>query len=133
MRIGTLAERLGTTPHAIRFYERHGLLPAPERHENGYREYTEQDAERLRLLVGLRRLDLPLEQAADLARQCAAGRCDEVSVELRQAVAKKREELHRRIEELRFLDERLAHLAGQLGSGETPQVVITLGKEEIDV
>ena len=49
MRIGALAERLGTTPHAIRFYERRGLLPAPRRGDNSYREYSEADAERLRL------------------------------------------------------------------------------------
>ncbi len=133
MRIGTLAERLRTTPHAIRFYERRGLLPVPQRADNRYRSYTEQDAERLRLLVGLRQLDLPLEQAAALAGMCTAGHCEQVSEELREAISQKREELRRRIDELQFLDRRLAHLAGQLGSGETPQAVITLGKEERDV
>ncbi len=72
MRIGALAEQLGTTPHAIRFYERRGLLPAPARSDNRYREYSEADAERLRLLIGLRQLDIPLEQAAELATMCAA-------------------------------------------------------------
>jgi len=41
MRIGILAEQLGTTAPAIRFYERRGLLPAPGRSENRYREYSE--------------------------------------------------------------------------------------------
>lgn len=90
MRIGALAEQLGTTPHAIRFYERSGLLPAPARSDNRYREYSETDAERLRLLIGLRQLDIPLEQAADLATMCAAGRCDEVSDELRAVLVVKR-------------------------------------------
>lgn len=75
MRIKTLADRLGVTPHAIRFYERRGLLPAPRRGVNRYREYSEDDAEQLRLLIGLRQLDIPLEQAAELATMCAAGRC----------------------------------------------------------
>lgn len=70
MRIGTLASQLGTTTHAIRFYERRGLLPAPGRSGNGYREYSEADAERLRLLIGLRHLDVPLHQAAELASDC---------------------------------------------------------------
>lgn len=47
MRIGVLAEQLRTTPHAIRFYEQRGLLPAPARNASGYREYTADDAERL--------------------------------------------------------------------------------------
>ncbi len=82
----------GTTPHSIRFYERQGLLPAAVRTDNGYREYGDADAERLRLLIGLRQLDLPLEQAAALATMCAAGRCDQVSEELRAAIDAKRQE-----------------------------------------
>ncbi len=116
MRIGILAERLGTTPHAIRFYERRGLLPAPPRGDNQYREYGEADAERLRLLIGLRKLDIPLDQAAELATMCAAGRCDEVSTGLRALLVEKRQELARRMAEMRYLDRRMAHLAGDLNA-----------------
>ena len=42
MRIGELAQRTGTTPRALRFYESQGLLRA-ERSANGYREYDEDD------------------------------------------------------------------------------------------
>ena len=131
MRIGTLAQQLGTTPHAIRFYERQGLLPAPRRGENGYRDYSDTEAQRLRLLMGLRQLDLPLDQAAELAGLCAEGRCEQVSDELRAALREKRRELADRIEELRFLDRRLAHLSGQLGAGDPPRDLITLGKEDV--
>lgn len=130
MRIGTLAKQLGTTPHAIRFYERRGLLPAPARSDNQYREYSEADAERLRLLIGLRQLDIPLEAAAELATMCAAGRCDEVSDELRTLLVDKRRELARRAEEMSFLDQRMAHLAGQLEAGETPRTLIKARKED---
>ena len=126
MRIGELADRLGTTPHAIRFYERSGLLPVPHRGENRYRDYTDKDVSRLRLLIGLRQLDLPLAQAADLATLCAAGRCDEVSDELKVVLADKRLELARRMDEMRYLDGRLAHLAGQLAAGEAPRPLITM-------
>lgn len=119
MRIGVLAEQLGTTPHAIRFYERRGLLPAPERSGNGYRQYSEGDAERLRLLIGLRQLDIPLEPAAELATMCAAGRCEEVSDELRVLLIDKRAELARRLAELRYLDRRMADLAGP-GASRSP-------------
>jgi len=129
MRIGILAKQLGTTSHAIRFYERRGLVPVPPRGQNQYREYGEADVERLRLLIGLRQLDIPLGQAAELATMCAAGRCDEVSGELRTLLAEKRQELARRVAELRFLDHRMAHLAGQLEAGGAPRSVITFGKE----
>ncbi len=131
MRIGELAERLGTTPHALRFYERNRVLPTPQRSDNGYRKYSDQDIQRLRLLIGLRRLDLPLDQAAELASLCAEGRCDQVSGELRSAIEEKRADLRRRLDELVYLDQRLAHLAGQLDAGEPPRSLITLGKEEV--
>lgn len=117
MRISALAKQLGTTPHAIRFYERRGALPTPSREDNGYREYTEADAERVRLLIGLRQLDLPLDQAAELASMCAEGRCDQVSEELREAINQKRAELRRRFDDLRYLDRRLAHLERNLAAG----------------
>ncbi len=130
MRIKELAQRLGTTPYSMRFYERRGLLPSPDRTENGYREYTDADAQRLRLLVGLRQLDLPLSQAAEIAALCAEGRCEEVSTELRAALTDKRAGLQRRMDEMRFLDRHLAHLQGDLAAGEAPRPLITLGKED---
>ena len=130
MRISALAEQLGTTANTIRFYERRGLLPAAERADNGYRDYSGADADRLRLLLGLRRLDLPLPQAAELASLCADGRCEQVSSDLLAALAEKRQELARRIDELRFLDRHLAHLAGHLTEGDSPRRLITLGKED---
>jgi len=130
MRIKALADRLGITPHAIRFYERRGLLPSPSRAANRYRDYSEADAERLRLLIGLRQLDIPLEQAAELATMCAAGRCDEVSDELRSLLAEKRRHLASRIDEMRYLDRHMAHLTDELEAGTRPPILIRLGKEE---
>lgn len=82
----------------------------------------------LRLLIGFRSLDLPLPLAAELATLCAAGRCDEVSGELKVVLADKRVELARRMDELRYLDGRLAHLAGQLDAGRAPRPLITMEK-----
>ena len=128
MRIKALADRLGVTPRAIRFCERRGILPSPSRAANRYRDYSEADAERLRLLIGLRQLDIPLEPAAELATMCAAGRCDEVSDELRSLLTEKRRHLASRIDEMRYLDRRLAHLAGQLAAGQPPRPLITMEK-----
>lgn len=40
MRIGELAEAVGTTTKTLRFYEDQGLLPPAERTPAGYRDYT---------------------------------------------------------------------------------------------
>jgi len=47
MKISELAEQTGLTSSAIRFYERSGLLPRPERGSNGYRSYTDIDVQRV--------------------------------------------------------------------------------------
>jgi len=50
MTIGRLAEQAGVNIDTIRYYERNGLLPAPQRRASGYREYALADIERLRFI-----------------------------------------------------------------------------------
>ena len=114
MRIGELARQLGVSTDTIRFYEREGWLPRPERAENGYRSYLTDDLEHLRLLLDLRRIELPLEEAAQLASWCHAGHCDATSANLPPLIARRRADVNRRMEDLRRLDERLAELQGHL-------------------
>ncbi|HET6379657.1 MAG TPA: MerR family transcriptional regulator [candidate division Zixibacteria bacterium] len=114
MRIGEVANQLGVSADTIRFYERSGLLPPPTREVNGYREYTPAEIERLRLLLDLRRLDLPLDEAARLAGWCQSGHCAETTAELPQVIAAKRAELRERIRGLQELDGRLEALERHL-------------------
>lgn len=116
MRIGELARQLGVTADTLRFYEREGWLPRPERAENGYRSYRADDLEHLRLLLDLRRIDLPLAEAARLASWCHAGHCDATSASLPTLIARRRAEVNARIGDLQRLDERLAELQGHLGA-----------------
>ena len=67
MRIGELAARVGVSTDTVRFYERSGWLPRASRRDNAYREYGDGDVEHLRLLIDLRRLDLPLADAGKIA------------------------------------------------------------------
>lgn len=124
MRIGEVARRAGTTAKAVRFYESAGMLPSPARRANGYRDYTLADEERLRLLVGLRSLDLPLDRAGELAVLCAAGHCDRVSAELRGLISRQRYGIRRRMDDLAHLDDRLGTLERHLMAGDPPQSAI---------
>ncbi|HWS51724.1 MAG TPA: MerR family transcriptional regulator [Microbacterium sp.] len=58
VKIGELAERAKVAPRLIRYYEQQGLLTA-ERADNGYRTYTDADAERLDRVAGLVRAGIP--------------------------------------------------------------------------
>jgi DNA-binding transcriptional MerR regulator len=120
VRIGELARTLGVSADTLRFYERSGILPRPQRADNGYRDYGPAERERIRLLLDLRRLDLPLDEAAKLAGWCQTGHCDETTADLPAAIAAKRRELHERMAGLSELDNRLAALEGHLGLSQLP-------------
>lgn len=65
MKIGQLAERAGVSVDTVRFYERRGVLPAPERMPSGYRTYTSSTVERIRLARRLQALGLTLDEVVD--------------------------------------------------------------------
>jgi DNA-binding transcriptional MerR regulator len=115
MRIGELADRIGVSTDTVRFYERSGWLPRASRRENAYREYSEADVEHLQLLIDLRRLDLPLDDAARIASWCHSGHCDESTAELPHLIAERRADVASRIAGLQALDARLASLERHLG------------------
>jgi DNA-binding transcriptional MerR regulator len=65
--IGIFARRSRLSMKALRLYDRLGLLtPADVDPENGYRRYRESQLATARLIVMLRRLDMPLTQVADV-------------------------------------------------------------------
>jgi DNA-binding transcriptional MerR regulator len=117
MRIGQLATEIGVSTDTVRFYERAGWLPRPARRENAYREYSSADVDHLRLLIDLRRLDIPLEEAARIASWCHSGHCADTVSTLPTLISAKRAEIGERIERLRELDERLASLEKHLDRG----------------
>ena len=56
MRIGTLAERTRVPAKTIRYYESVGLIQRADRHENGYRSYSERDVDVLNFIQRSRAL-----------------------------------------------------------------------------
>jgi len=65
MQIKDLSRATGVDIETIRYYEKQGLLPAPARRDNGYRDYAEAHLERLAFIRHCRALDMPL---ADVQR-----------------------------------------------------------------
>lgn len=66
MRIGDLAERTGTTPQTIRYYEQLGLLAPEEREGRGYRHYGEEAVARLQKIATLKQIGLSLDEIRDV-------------------------------------------------------------------
>jgi arsenate reductase len=124
MRIAELAGRAGIARSAVRWYEQAGVLPAPPRQANGYREYDDEDLARLRLLLSLRRLGLGPEDAGRLARLCLErGEIDRdlapVLADQRHAIARQRADLDRLEGEIMDLESTIA-AAGRAARKDRP-------------
>ena len=115
MRIGELARQVGVSTDTVRFYERSGWLPPASRRDNDYREYGDPDVEHLRLLIELRRLDVPLGDAGKIASWCHSGHCADATEELPRLIGERRSAIADRIAGLQALDERLGGLERHLG------------------
>jgi DNA-binding transcriptional MerR regulator len=72
MRIGEVAKRTGVSIRAIRHYDSVGLLRA-NRDENGYRSFTAEDVERVRLIQTFLSVGFRLEEIRDHAPCWRAG------------------------------------------------------------
>ena len=66
MQINELERFTGVPAKTIRYYEEIALLPPPNRKPNGYREYSDIDIERLKLVSGARRLDFSLAEIKEI-------------------------------------------------------------------
>jgi len=66
MKIQEFSRQTGLSAKTIRYYESIGILPAPQRTPNGYREYEEQHLERSRFVAGTRSLELSLDEISEL-------------------------------------------------------------------
>ncbi len=67
--VGRVARTFGVTVRTLHHYDEIGLLVPSQRTTGGYRCYTEADLERLTQIIVYRRLELPLDQIAELLRE----------------------------------------------------------------
>lgn len=66
MKIGELAKRSGCSIQTIRYYEKEGLISAPERTEGNFRLYNSVVLEKLSFIKNCRALDLTLSEIKHL-------------------------------------------------------------------
>jgi MerR family transcriptional regulator, copper efflux regulator len=66
MKIGALAKQADVNIDTVRYYERQGLLPAPQRLMSGYRQYEQGDVARLRFVRRAKVLGFTLVEIREL-------------------------------------------------------------------
>lgn len=97
MTIGRLAAEAGVGIDTVRFYERAGLMPRPQRTVSGYRSYEPEDVARLQFIRRAKALGFALDEIGELLA-LSRGQGGREGV---KALAQRR---------LRNLDERIAEL-----------------------
>lgn len=100
MRISELAERVGVPTSTVRYYERIGLLGAPERTASGYRDFDDEAATRLLFVHRARRMGLSCDQVTALLPVWDGADCAAAQERVGRLIDDKITEANTRIEEL---------------------------------
>jgi DNA-binding transcriptional MerR regulator len=109
--VGEVSRRLNLNPQTLYFYERIGLIPPPQRTESGYRQFSQQDLDRLAFITRAKSLGLTLEEIKDilLLKDGRSLTCQAVYERLSQKV----QEIDRTIQQLQTLRDELIPLVSQ--------------------
>ncbi|MFC3061351.1 MerR family transcriptional regulator [Paenirhodobacter populi] len=121
MNIGDITQRTGIPARTLRYYEDIGLV-APARAENGYRDYSAADLDRLMLIAQARHMGFSLDECRRLAALNAdPGRA---SREVRALAQKNLAAVQDRIARLRALEAQLRALIAQCHGDDQPDCAI---------
>ncbi|MEM1425392.1 MAG: heavy metal-responsive transcriptional regulator [Cyanobacteria bacterium P01_H01_bin.130] len=111
LRTGEVAQKLGLNSQTLYFYERIGLIPAPQRSPSGYRLFGDHDVARLNFIVRIKALGLSLEEIKDIlalydgeSLTCRA---------IQERLEHKVQELDQKIQRLQTLRDELAPLVAE--------------------
>lgn len=66
LRAGQVADAAGVNAETLRYYERRGLIPEPDRSLGGHRLYTDETVTTLRVIKAAQRLGFTLDEVAEL-------------------------------------------------------------------
>ncbi len=112
--VGQLAARAGVRADTIRYYERAGLLPEPDRTDGDHRRYGPADLDRMLFIRGAQRLGLRLAEIRELlvVRDTGVCPCGPAEVLLRDHIG----EIDREIARLTALRAELSGMVAGLSS-----------------
>ena len=105
MTVAVLAKQSGTTPHAVRYYTRMGLLSPARNPENGYRQYKPSEVSWLRFIRQAKALGYTLHEIQEIMHDRDEGNspCPRVREILQRRIVENR----RHLQELLELQDRM--------------------------
>jgi MerR family mercuric resistance operon transcriptional regulator len=120
--MGKLAEQSGVNIETIRYYEKVGIMPAPDRTAGGYRVYGPSHVKRLSFVWRGRELGFSLDELRGLLRLVDGHNytCAQVRSLTLDHVA----EIRRKIRDLRRLEHVMADMAARCAGNHIPECPI---------
>jgi MerR family transcriptional regulator, mercuric resistance operon regulatory protein len=109
--IGAFANAAGVNVETIRFYQRKGLLPEPDRPYGTIRRYGEGEVARVKFIKSAQRLGFSLDEIAGLLTLEDGRHCSEARVVAEQKLSDVRARLH----DLRRIESTLSRLVDRCG------------------
>lgn len=108
VRTSEVAAQAQVNSQTLRYYERRGLLPQPERTHSGYRTYTADAVRVVRFVKRAQQLGFTLDEVEELLHVAQGGpaSCEEAKAMARTRIA----DLQHRIEELAGMRDGLTRL-----------------------
>jgi len=120
---GKLAQKAKINIETIRFYERKGLLPKPQRTGSGYRMYSQESAQRIQFIKRSQQLGFSLNEISDLLslRVDSKKTCGHV----KEQTETKLDEIDKKIKSLRHIQKALKNMVKSCqGKGPTSKCPI---------
>lgn len=125
MKIGEMAKRAGLPVETVRYYEKIGLLPAPQRDASGYRSYQDRHLDRLLFIRRCRNLDMAQDEIRELIRLAEQPEAD--CSEVDALLARHLDHVRERLRELTSLEATLEQLQQACSDGRTVRECGILG------
>lgn len=105
MTIAEVSRKYDLSQDTLRYYERIGLIPPVHRNASGFRDYTEQDCNRVEFIRCMRSAGLPIESLIEYMRLYMDG---DHTMEARKSIlVEERDNLAGRIAEMQNTLDRL--------------------------
>ena len=120
--IKEVADILGLPASTIRYYDKQGLLPFVERSDSGYRRFSENDIEMLKLIECLKKTNMPIKDIRQFTAWLQQG---DASIEQRQQMFLERrraveEQIEQLQETLKVIDDKCWYYDGILNTCSEP-------------